>query len=302
MKDKELLKSIDKCLSEENQNADSLDLDIKLNAKMIKKAIYTIVTFGLLIFMSILLYKYASKLSIISPLLFIIILVILLSLSVGFLIYSKLTKKDCNNLKRHYRIYNIYDIVSFVGIVFGVFFTIFIYILTPAEVTGTSMENTYINGDRVLVWNIGYTPKKSDVVIIDVKGSNYLVSEKTNFIIKRVVAIPGDKLIYDSEDNIIYLNDDKNKVVLTEKETNSLTNVYDSFKNMTTDKINNVKYYSGNSATIPMGFYVVLGDNRVPSCDSRIIGFIHADDILGKTTCVIYPFNRIGVKKETHKS
>ena len=47
---------------------------------------------------------------------------------------------------------------------------------------------------------------------------------------------------------------------------------------------------------IPEGEYYVLGDNRVNSLDSRIIGFIDKDQILGKTSFIIYPFNRFGNK------
>ena len=43
--------------------------------------------------------------------------------------------------------------------------------------------------------------------------------------------------------------------------------------------------------------YFVLGDNRVGSLDSRVLGFIHKDIIMGRAKYTVYPFNRWGEKK-----
>ena len=41
------------------------------------------------------------------------------------------------------------------------------FIITPVEVNGISMEESFYSGDRVLVWHIFTQPKNNDVVIID---------------------------------------------------------------------------------------------------------------------------------------
>lgn len=50
----------------------------------------------------------------------------------------------------------------------------------------------------------------------------------------------------------------------------------------------------GKTITIPEGKVFVLGDNRVASLDSRAIGLIDVDDIMGKAIYRIFPFDQIG--------
>ena len=37
-----------------------------------------------------------------------------------------------------------------------------------------------------------------------------------------------------------------------------------------------------------------MGDNRTNSTDSRIIGLVSKDDILGSTNFILFPFNKLG--------
>ena len=45
---------------------------------------------------------------------------------------------------------------------------------------------------------------------------------------------------------------------------------------------------------IPKDSYLVLGDNRENSTDSRVFGFVKKDDILGTTAFSIFPFTKFG--------
>ena len=171
-----------------------------------------------------------------------------------------------------------YDLFSFISLFITIFLWIVIFVVTPVEVSGESMEETFYDGDKILVWHIGYSPEIDDVVIID--SVDYL---NTEFIIKRIVATSGDVVKYNETDKTISVN---GLVVADNIEKNE-------YQTMLTDKLNNKTYYS--DGIVPEGYSIVLGDNQGNSTDSRVIGLISADDILGKCIFRIYPLTKFGV-------
>lgn len=141
------------------------------------------------------------------------------------------------------------------------------YVVTPVRVNGSSMYPTLRHKDIMLLSKISYQShgiKRFDIIVI---------REGDEFIIKRVIGLPGEKVEY--IDNKLYIN---GKYV-EEPFDHKLTKDYEEVK------------------TVPDGMYFVLGDNRLNSTDSRILGFIPKQDILGHATYTIYPFNRFGLKK-----
>lgn len=130
------------------------------------------------------------------------------------------------------------------------------------------MVPTLLDGDIMILDKIGYRInglKRFDIVVI--KYNN----EK---IIKRVIGLPGDYIEY--KDNILYVNGKEIK----EKYKRDITNNF-SLKDLGYEKI-------------PENKYLVLGDNRSISKDSRIIGLIDKEDIEGYTGIIVFPFKRIG--------
>lgn len=154
----------------------------------------------------------------------------------------------------------------FLIIIFVLLFRTFLY--SPIRVTGDSMVPTLLDGDIMVLDKIGYRInglKRFDIVVI--KYNN----EK---IIKRVIGLPGDYIEY--KDNILYVNGKEIK----EEYKRDITNNF-SLKDLGYEKI-------------PENKYLVLGDNRSISKDSRIIGLIDKEDIEGYTGIIVFPFKRIG--------
>ncbi len=139
------------------------------------------------------------------------------------------------------------------------------YVVSPIKVNGESMMTTLHDGDVMILNIIGYRfddIKRFDIVV---------VREKHEYLIKRVIGLPGDSVEY--KDNILYVNGKK---------------VKDPYGSDVTDDF---------SVTVEKGHYYVLGDNRTNSMDSRYFGSFSKKDILGKTNLILFPFSRFGTKK-----
>ncbi len=142
------------------------------------------------------------------------------------------------------------------------------FIFTPIRVNGTSMVPTLNDSDIMVLNEIGYHingVKRFDIVVANINGEK---------LIKRVIGLPGEKVEY--RDNNLYINDEM---------------VMETFKHADTPDFS---IESLGSGVVPNNHYFLVGDNRINSNDSRYIGFVSANKILGKTNMVIFPFSRIG--------
>lgn len=139
------------------------------------------------------------------------------------------------------------------------------FVIAPIKVNGDSMNKTLKDGDIMILNRLKYKfdkIKRFDIVVVD---------DGDEFIIKRVIGLPGETIAY--IDNQLYVNGKK---------------VKDSFGYGDTRSF---------EVRLPKNRYFVLGDNRENSMDSRNFGPFSENDIFGKAELVIFPFNRIGNKK-----
>ena len=142
---------------------------------------------------------------------------------------------------------------------------IILYVVTIQQVVGPSMSSTLESQDIVLLSRSHY--RLFDMKRFDVIAFEY---EDTKYLIKRVIGLPGDKVEY--KNNNLYVN---NELVEEEFIDNHQT---EDFSLVTM-----------GYETIPEGKYLVLGDNRENSLDSRSFGLIDEEDILGKVSLKIWP-------------
>jgi len=162
------------------------------------------------------------------------------------------------------------EVISYVVII-GVVLLIKLFIFTPIKVNGDSMHPTLHNNDIMILNEIGYHLdglKRFEIVVVDYHGEK---------LIKRVVGLPGDKIEF--KDDKLYVNDE----IMEEEFQRGITEDF---------SLNSLGY-----EIIPDDYYLVLGDNRDDSIDSRVIGLINKKDIMGKTSLIVFPFNRFGKVK-----
>lgn len=158
----------------------------------------------------------------------------------------------------------------------SIFLVIYIFLFRPFQVSGESMFPTFKNGEYILTNLITLRfddPKKGDVIVFKSP-----TDEEKDFI-KRVIGVPGDSVYL--KEGFVYVNGDK----------------IDESAYLGSD----VRTYGGGflkesePVTVPPDSYIVMGDNRPFSSDSREWGFLKKSAVIGKSFFVYWPANKMRI-------
>lgn len=168
-----------------------------------------------------------------------------------------------------------FDFLQSIVVVMALMVMVYLFIMSPQEISGQSMYPTFENGEYILTNKIEYKlhqPVRGDVVVFK--------SPKNKDIdyIKRIIGIPGDQV------SLIEGKYHLNGVALNE--TYLPENLYTFAGSFLKE---------GQSITVPPGYYFVSGDNRPHSLDSREFGVVPLEDIIGKALFRYWPFDRAGL-------
>jgi signal peptidase I len=156
------------------------------------------------------------------------------------------------------------------------------FFFAPILVDGVSMSPTLHDRDRMIVNKIGYhigEPKRFDIIV-------FQATEDKDYI-KRIIGLPGDEIEY--RNDILYINGKPYKEPYLDEEKKQLSDgplTYD-FK---------LEEITGKKK-VPKGQLFVLGDNRRFSKDSRTIGTISMDQVIGKANILYWPFKDARIVK-----
>ena len=150
------------------------------------------------------------------------------------------------------------------------------FLFSNITVHGASMNPTLKDSERIFALKIG---KVERFDIISFRAPTEPNEPKKNYI-KRVIALPGEKITY--ENDVLYINNEK-----------ILEPFLDEFKQaLPSDELLTKENFSYK---VPENTYFVMGDNRQNSKDSRIIGVIDEDRIIGNAKFSYWPFDKIGL-------
>ncbi|MBQ9551763.1 MAG: signal peptidase I [Clostridia bacterium] len=174
------------------------------------------------------------------------------------------------------------EIVSVLSTSIIAIMLIFTFVFRIVGVVGPSMQQTLHEGDWLLVSAFSAKHDRGDIVIIT--QPNEISGMQSEPIVKRIIAVAGDKLDIDFETASVYVNDKK----IDEPYLNTPT----------TDDEGGYTY----PLTIPEGMVFVMGDNRQHSTDSRspLIGLIDERYILGQVRFRFSPFNQMKFFSDYH--
>ena len=204
-------------------------------------------------------------------------------------------------------------------VAFGVIFLfcqlMFQIILTPIKVVGISMQPTINisvlsdfdeNHCDIVYYRQNKTYQNGDVVIISNKSQDYIKDNEVGFLIKRIIALPGqsitffltnvaekdgetayfyDFVVKDKDGNVVDVDDSflQEEMYFTEYEYTSFLD-YDTYKSIFFNLRNfaNDEDKAKSIIFVEDGSYFVMGDNRNHSTDSRVFGTINHSHIDGE--------------------
>lgn len=209
-------------------------------------------------------------------------------------------------------------------IYFAAFFAsvVMFFFIQAFKIPSGSMRNTLLEGDNLFVNKITYgfrlpfmkeklvefTPiKRGDIVIFkfpakDKKQINCGEPQYGRDFVKRVIGLPGDKV--EVRNKQVYINDELFPTQDYEVYDNHIREEY--FLDIPQEEYQSLwesrtlehslgmylRDYFG-PVIVPQGQYLVLGDNRDFSCDSRFWGPVPKENIKGKAWLLHWPLSRI---------
>ncbi|MDQ0287585.1 signal peptidase I [Desulfofundulus luciae] len=144
-----------------------------------------------------------------------------------------------------------------------------LFILAPFYIPSGSMEPTLQVGDRIIVSKLAYRfgePRRGDIVVF-----KYPLDPSRDFV-KRLIGLPGETVAL--RNNHLYIN---GRLVAEDYLPQD------------------IHFADFGPVQVPPGYYLMLGDNRNNSDDSRVWGFLPRQNIVGKAILVYWPLERIGL-------
>jgi signal peptidase I len=168
----------------------------------------------------------------------------------------------------------IYEFIKTIAFILLVFFLLRYFLIQPFIVDGNSMEPNFHDKEYLLVDKISYKfkePKRGDTVIF--QPPNISV-----FFIKRIIGLPGEKVVIENGKVFIYNKQNPSGVLLSEPYLSP-----------------NGKTEGDTFTILQEGQYYLLGDNRENSSDSRDFGPLPKQKIVGRVFITVFPISEFGL-------
>lgn len=160
------------------------------------------------------------------------------------------------------------EIVRFALLAIIIVVPIRMFIAQPFIVSGASMDNTFENGQYLIVDQLSYylhEPDRGDVVIFRYPR------DPSKFFIKRVIGLPGDTVTIE-EANVIITNE-------ANPDGFTLNEPY----------VKSMEVSAPRTEVMGPREYFVMGDNRDQSSDSRVWGVLQEERIIGRAWLRLFP-------------
>ena len=181
----------------------------------------------------------------------------------------------------------IWDFLKIVIIAVIIIVPIRYFIFQPFVVSGASMQPNYQTGQYLIIDELSYRfapPARGQVVVLKYP------KDPKEFFIKRIIGLPGERILIDNGKVKIFNQDHPEGEVLSESylPNENLTYPHDAL-------------IVGGQKTITLKTdeYFVLGDNRLASSDSRDWGVLPRSNIVGKVLVRVLPVSEFNIYTKT---
>ncbi len=167
----------------------------------------------------------------------------------------------------------IWEFAKIVVISLAIVVPIRYFVIQPFYVKGSSMEPNFYDHEYLIIDEISYRfyqPMRGDTIVFKYPKNT------SEYFIKRVIGLPGERVVLKNGEISIYNNDHSEGVRLAE-----------TYLPKDTKILGDVDLILGSDE------YFVLGDNRMASLDSRIFGPLNRKYIIGRTLLRGWPVNRL---------
>lgn len=156
-----------------------------------------------------------------------------------------------------------------------------------------SMKPTILEGDRIAVNKLAYDlhipfthislvkfadPQRGEIAVFDSK-----VSDKR--LVKRVIGVPGDTVAMIN--NQLIINGNAIQYEKTVGNTDQIEHLFNTPHIVRISSTEDHAFANFPTVIVPAGHYLMLGDNRDKSADSRVIGFVPRDEFVGRSRAVV---------------
>ena len=201
---------------------------------------------------------------------------------------------EASFIERHPRIKDTINFIIFIAIVFIGTILINTFVFRSFSVSGHSIDNTLHDGDRLIVnrtpltsaqiKNQAYTPERGQIIVF--KNPRFVAGTADEYIVKRVIAFPGERVTITEGVLKVYNGQYPNG------------HVYDDDYRKDGAGPQSPSSGDGLDVIVPDGTIFVCGDNRIDghSYDSRSgLGTIPLFDIVGPVSLRIWPIAKFGV-------
>jgi signal peptidase I len=179
------------------------------------------------------------------------------------------------------------------------------FVLQNFEIPSSSMEDTLLIGDHVIVNREQFAPPtrwlgpllpyrdihRDDIAV-------FLSPEQPGlFLVKRIIGLPGDRIHL--RDDVVYRNGEKldEPFIRHKREHNPYTDNFPALPPAEMYGVRNEKWaqempshVAGDDVVVPPGSYFAMGDNRDVSYDSRFYGFVPRENFIGRPVFIYWSF------------